>query len=237
MNDLAISNEKLKKYKSNGFPNVEGWCGDQLFHTFDLPSSIELNKTGGCCEIGVHHGKLYILLNQLIEPSETSFAIDVFDQQNLNIDSSGCGSLEIFRANLERYDAHSGHNTKIIVGDSTDPKLRLEETIGYGALRFMSIDGSHTVEHTLNDLYLANKVISNEGVVIQDDILSYHWPGVIEGLSIFLNARPTLVPFALGHNKLYLCKVGFHRYYLNLFSQCPLATKLVTFFGYQIVAL
>lgn len=228
-------NANLRQYLENGFKSVEGWCSEQVFDTVDVLNDAPINKGGGCLEIGIHHGKLYILLNQVIDPGEKSFAVDIFEAQNLNIDHSGAGSLHTFKTNLEKYDAHRGRNTHIIVGDSTDPGLRLEEVIGVASMRFISIDGGHTVEHTVSDLKLAERLVKNEGVVILDDILNYHWLGVIEGAGRFLDTYPTLVPFAIGHNKLYLCKLSYQGFYLQLFSRMPMASKTVRFYGHTVV--
>jgi hypothetical protein len=229
--------QKLEYFRQNGFNEVTGWCDTALFDTISLLDSVHINKGGGCLEIGVHHGKFYLLLNQVIDASATSYAVDVFDSQHLNIDDSGSGSLETFRNNLVAYDAHKGANTKIVIGDSTDPSLRLREIIGNDPLRFISVDGGHTVEHTIADLVMANDLISNEGVVILDDILNSHWLGVIEGVGRFLDRRPTLVPFAIGHNKLYMAKISFRKFYFDLFASSPLRTKIVQFYGHTIVAL
>jgi predicted O-methyltransferase YrrM len=230
-------NEHLWRYQADGFQHVEGWCRAQLFETLGLLNGLGINKSGGCLEIGVHHGKLYILLNQAIDATETSYAIDLFERQALNIDYSGAGSLEIFKSNLEKYDVHKGANTTIIAGDSTDSALDLENRIRKGSLRFISIDGGHTAEHTVSDLTLANKLVANEGVVILDDIFSRDWPGVTEGVGKFLGQYPTLVPFAIGHNKLYLSKLSYQRVYCELFSTSRLATKNVNFYGNALVAL
>ena|ERR1700722_9312703 len=234
---MEIVNSALKQYYEVGFSKIEGWCSEQLFHTVDLFDSLPINKNGGVCEIGVHHGKLYLLLNQVTSVGAQSFAVDVFEEAALNIDLSGHGSREAFMNNLAQFDVHRGKNTIIIKGDSTDSKLQLEKTIGPGSLRFLSIDGGHTAEHTISDLKLANQLISNEGVVILDDILNGHWLGVIEGATHFLLGRPTLVPFALGQNKLYLCKLSFQKYYFNVLSESPMKTKIVPFFGHPLVAL
>jgi hypothetical protein len=229
--------QRLAHYRNNGFDEVAGWCDTALFDTVKLMDSAHINRVGGCLEIGVHHGKFYLLLNQAIDSSATSYAVDIFESQHLNIDDSGLGSLEIFKNNLSRYDANKGANTKIVIGDSTDPSLRLRETVGEDPLRFISVDGGHTVEHTIADLVLANDLISNEGVVILDDILNSHWLGVIEGAGRFLDRRPTLVPFAIGHNKLYMAKISFRSFYFHLFANSTLNSKIVKFYGHSIVAL
>jgi Methyltransferase domain len=232
-----LKNRNLQNYHENGFHKIEGWCNEQVLHMVDMLDDAPINKKGGCLEIGVHHGILYILLNQVIQRGEKSYAVDVFEMQNLNIDKSGAGSLDIFKKNLEKYDVHRGANTHIIKGDSTDSALDLEGVIGRAALRFISIDGGHTVEHTISDLQLANKLIANEGIVILDDILSYHWLGVIEGFGRFISNFPTLIPVAIGANKLYLCKISVKNVYHQLFAQSPHRTKEVTFYGHKIIAL
>lgn len=188
-------------------------------------------------EIGVHHGKFYLMLNQLTNITDQSFAIDVFENQHLNIDHSGHGSLEIFMLNLIQFDAHKGKNTKIIKGDSTDSSLRLRERIGYGTLRFISIDGGHTPEHTINDLKISNDLINNEGVVILDDFLNGQWLGVTEGVGRFLSDKPTLVPFAAGFNKLFLCKLSYHGYYYKIMNDFHRKKRVTEFYGSPIVAM
>ena len=190
-----IYTKSLADYCELGFNQVDGWCSNEVFKTIDLLNNLEINKTGGCLEIGVHHGKLYILLNSVIDSKFSSYAVDIFSNQDLNIDGSGNGSLEIFKKNLMLFG------------------LMLKKRIGVGSMRFISIDGGHTAEHTINDLKISSELISNEGVVILDDILNHHWLGVIEGVVKFLDSKPTLIPFAIGHNKLYLSKLSFnHRY-------------------------
>jgi hypothetical protein len=55
---------------------------------------------GSVGEVGVHHGRLFILLYLLAEPDERAFAIDIFDEQHLNEDHSGQGDRKVFEENL-----------------------------------------------------------------------------------------------------------------------------------------
>jgi hypothetical protein len=227
----------LERYKNFGFDKVEGWCNPQLFLTIDSLNNSEINKRGGALEIGVHHGKFFILLNQVVDKKYSSFAVDIFENQSLNIDHSGHGSLALFKKNLLEYDKHKGSNVVFIEGDSTDPSSNIIEKVGKGSLRFISIDGGHTVAHTINDLKISELLINNEGVVILDDINNYHWPGVIHGALKYLESYPTLVPFAIGANKLYLCKLSFYNFYYQLFFKLPFKTRVVNFSNHLIVAL
>lgn len=234
---LELKNQQLAQYLNDGFFRVEGYCMTEIFPVIDLLASADINKTGGVMEIGVHHGQFYMLLNSLTSPSDQSYAVDVFENQQLNIDRSGNGSRELFEANLRNVDIHRGQNTCVIQGDSTDTKLELVKNIGPGKLRFISIDGGHTANHTINDLKLANELIANEGVVILDDITHYFWLGVMEGTVKFLQNSPTLVPFAIGQNKLYLSKLSYQDYYYELVRNSGLGTKSQHFFGNNVIAI
>ena len=71
-------NKALEHYRDNGFKIVEGWVEDELFTTIDYFNNLPINKTGGVCEIGVHHGKLFLLLNFLLNSIMVVFRIVSF---------------------------------------------------------------------------------------------------------------------------------------------------------------
>jgi hypothetical protein len=217
----------LEDYKQN-FDVVQGWADPKLFDTVQIMADCGINRRGGVAEIGVHHGKFFILLNQVTEITDVSYAIDVFGMQHLNIDKSGEGNKSIFMQNLADYDKHKGANTVILEMDS----LSFSSQVIPSSLRFISIDGGHTVEHTINDLKIAERLIANEGVIILDDIMGVYWCGVTEGYIKYSMTHPTIVPFAMGHNKLYLCKLSHYDYYFKLFKQ--LSSGQTKFTGYQI---
>lgn len=232
---MELTNQHLINYKTTGFHPIQGWVYEKLFDILQVADDLPLNKKGGICEIGVHHGKFYLLLNQLVEPGYKSYAIDIFDDQTLNINFSGHGSLEIFQYHLSVFDRYFGKNTICIQGDSADPSLNIVNTIGYGTMKIVSVDGSHTTEHALNDIKIADQIVSNEGIVIVDDILHPYGLGPLEATVTWLNSKPTLVPFAMGCNKLFMCKVTFYQQYFNAFSSSPVGQGVIKFFGHDIV--
>src|SRR5262245_60141233 len=77
----------------------------------------ETGVHGNVAEIGVHHGKLFLLLALLARPNETALAVDLFDEQDKNIDKSGSGDLAKFKQNLSRH----AHHCRVVIhqGDST----------------------------------------------------------------------------------------------------------------------
>jgi hypothetical protein len=234
---MVLKNQNLKNYVEKGFYMTEGWVQEGLIPVIDLLASQEINQSGGITEVGIHHGRFFMLLNSLTSDQDKSYAIDVFDDQHLNIDNSGKGSLERFSQNLERWDLYKGNNTRIIKGDSTDTNLSLVDIIGKSSMRFFSIDGGHTAEHTVNDLKIANDIIKNDGVVFLDDMPRHNWLGVTEGCVKFIMGSPTLIPFAVGFNKMLFCKLSYHAYYCSLLKNAGLVERPQKFFGYEVMAL
>jgi peptide chain release factor 2 len=56
-------------------------------------------------EIGVHHGRLFIPMALARRPGERALAIDVFEDQHLNVDHSGKGDRARFEENVARTGA------------------------------------------------------------------------------------------------------------------------------------
>src|SRR6516164_11400793 len=84
---------------------VTGWLNEGAISTVIAFAKWqeENNVFGDVAEIGVHHGKLFILLADLRRDHERAFAVDVFEDQQFNPDNSGRGDLSRFRDNLRLY--------------------------------------------------------------------------------------------------------------------------------------
>jgi hypothetical protein len=161
---------------------------------------------GGVAEIGVHHGKLFILLCLLRDEGEIAVGYDLFDQQDQNIDRSGKGSLEILRDNLRQVNVGTSH-VKPITANSMELTGARVRTDSESPVRLFSIDGGHTAEITRNDLSIAAEAIADDGVIILDDFFNEAWPGVATGTAQFLRDHPQrLVPFAILGNKVFFAR-------------------------------
>lgn len=159
----------------------------------------------GLAEVGIHHGKSFLVLTAAAMEQERLFAIDVFEQQELNLDLSGKGDRDVFLENLEWF--FPGAAPTVIARSSAELWEVLPD-LGMQGLRFFSVDGGHTRALTVNDLRLADRTLAEDGVCALDDLLNPHWTGVISGLVDFLRDSRSLVPFALLPNKLMLCRPG-----------------------------
>lgn len=191
----------LANYLELGIGRVQGWLqpttASVIGHLLVHQASAGLR--GDVCEIGVHHGKLFLILANGTVVGERAVAVDVFDDQDKNVDGSGSGDREIFERHLATYSPSA--SVEIIQESSLDL-----ERLGFLSrrFRFVSIDGGHTASITANDLRLAERTMLEGGVVAVDDILSHDWTGVLSGVSTYLAEGGTLVPFALVPNKLLL---------------------------------
>ena len=166
--------------------------------------------TGNIAEIGTYHGLSALALIAAARDNDRMFAIDLFEQQHLNIDKSGRGDLSAFQQHLSYLFPRA--NVSIIAKSSLD--LRgAEAEYGLSALRFFSIDGGHMKAITLNDLEIANVSLAEHGVACVDDVFNVQWTGVVSGLFQFLDRKPDLIPFAFFPNKLFLCRPTFKDFY------------------------
>jgi len=229
----------MATYRKRAVVEVEGWLNKYMFGVLEAVYEVQqkLNVRGGIAEIGVHHGRFFMPLNAMVDHDEgSSIAIDLFENQALNIDKSGSGNRAKFLQNLERFDRHGGRNVTLIQGDST--RLSTDDVAALRRARpkVFSIDGGHTVEHTINDIELAASSIHELGAIFLDDVPSQHWIGVTEGVISYLQRRPTLWPVLIGFNKMLLVPMSVHHHYLESIRPSLAAPKVVQLCGYTMLS-
>jgi hypothetical protein len=154
---------------------------------------------GDLFEIGVHHGKLTILLGLLLGENEKLAVCDIFEDQSFNVSGSGAGSKDIF---LEHWQHYFGDTTSLIIHDKPSQELTAADT-GEN-VRIFSIDGGHTAAETYGDLVAAKQALLPEGLILIDDYFDPVFPGVSEGVNRFLFDNPDIKPLMHFFNKLVL---------------------------------
>jgi hypothetical protein len=194
------------RYAVMGHYRVDGWLKDLGIQLIDAVEGRqrELGVTGHVAEIGVHHGKLFILLSLLRQPGERAVALDLFEDQDLNVDNSGRGDRERFLANLDRH--HPGAPDLVVhKADSNDLDGAALRELAGGPLRVVSVDGGHTADLTEHDLTTAADAIVDGGVIVLDDCFNEVFPAVAEGAQRFLGRRSDIRAVGAGGNKTFLC--------------------------------
>jgi SAM-dependent methyltransferase len=223
INAPAHQPNSFETYWSDAFPRVEGWVDARLAPWVQLIGSIQRDQNirGNIGEIGVYHGKFLIALAHLSRPGEKVTAIDVFDDQEKNLDGAGVGSLERLRKNISAY-APPGLDYEFIKADSIalTPVEKAKIMESRGPFRLFSVDGCHTAEHTFNDLLTAQDFLSPGGVLILDDFMQPHWPGVTEAVHNFYGRTvPRIKPFLYACHKLFFVGYGWHSTYFKVFAE------------------
>jgi hypothetical protein len=214
MSNYFDRQKHIKNYLDNGH-KVHGWL-----HRYSAVLISDLSQfqcqneiSGALGEIGVHMGRLFILLKLTALSSEKCFALDVFGQQQFNVDNSGFGDRDIFLRNVCRWTG----DTDITVIQSSSLDVKPADLIdAVGRCRLVSVDGGHTEDITHSDLQLVESVLMERGVVILDDFFNQSWPGVAAGAAkYFLDPLTKLRPFAVSPNKIYLAAAAHHELYRN----------------------
>lgn len=210
--------DAIDAYWSDGFPHVEGWvlAPQRIYLKLIDALQHEAGITGHVAEIGVFHGKFLLALASLLAPGGKVTALDVFDDQSKNLDGAGVGSLEKLMQNVSAY-GRTDVEYAYIKADSSALTLlqKVELTRDRGPFRLFSVDGCHTAEHTLADLRTAQDCLAPGGVIILDDYMQPHWPGVTQAVSLFCGSVPRVAPFLYAHHKLFFVGLGWHAHFLR----------------------
>lgn len=195
--------KKLKYYVKKGHRSVEGWLTTVALKAIIEIASVQEKESikGPVCEVGVHHGRLFILLHLITAKNEISAAWDLFQNQHENTENSGKGDRHMLLKNLVK---HGCDTARITIRAKNSLHLTSEEimeTCG-GRPRLFSVDGGHTAEITYNDLSIAASSLCNGGVIILDDFFNEAWPGVAEGTCRYMFENPELSAVAIVGNKI-----------------------------------
>jgi Methyltransferase domain len=201
------------RYRAIGQRFVTGFLEPEILVVLDALNAAQRTKqvSGAVAEIGVHHGKLFIGLRLLQRPGEKSVAIDIFGDQELNVDGSGHGDVEKFENNVRLWS--SMDDVVVHQGDSTKLEPAAVRDLAGGEIRFFSVDGGHTDGIVYSDMRLAEATLAEGGIVIADDVFNEYWPGVATGTLRYLADGATLVPFLIGFNKVFFTHSEYSEFY------------------------
>lgn len=144
-------------------------------------------------------------------------AIDVFADQDGNVDKAGVGNLDELKANV-KLNGISPDRLKIYSADSStvDHTIFKQHTDENRPISLFSVDGCHTAEHTASDTLLAMAATRRNGLIFVDDYTNPMWPGVQEAIArMYICSSPVFVPLAVTCNKLILCHLANHDTYLQ----------------------
>jgi hypothetical protein len=216
--DIPDELRRAHKFAHNSRTGIQGWIPDAIGDAVVRIAQFQLRNDihGGIGEIGVHHGRFFILLNLCRRNDEPALAVDLYEDQHLNRDGSGRGDRDIFLRNVSKYCPNSPDVT-LLKADSSD--LVGEDIVSAAGSKFrlLSIDGGHTAELTKNDMIIAANSLAEGGVVFLDDYFHGGWPEVSVGTVQFMeeNRHLDLVPFAIVSEKFLFTTRSHHQAYID----------------------
>lgn len=209
----------LRNYLSEDIQDVGGWCNPRLWNCIEplVDKMAEDGEIGDVAEIGVFKGKFLIGLAKTVPDNVLVHAIDVFADQDGNVDKAGVGSLDELKANVQK-NGIAPERLKIYSADSStiDHTIFKQNTETTRPVSLFSVDGCHTAEHTASDTLLAMAATKRNGLIFVDDYTNPMWPGVQEAIArMYICSSPVFVPLAVTCNKLILCHLANHDSYLQ----------------------
>jgi hypothetical protein len=213
----------MKRDTARKLKKISGYLepGDAAIVRKLLVEQTREGLSGPVAEIGVHHGKLILTMASELQASERAVAIDIFGNQEENVDKSGKGDLEIFVHHakqlglLPRLDIIKGNSTLLRPSDLA----RFSEA----KFRMFSVDGGHTYDVVSSDMKLAADTLCDGGIILADDYFNYGWPDVSYAIAAFVrdDTNP-IFPFAASSSKLYLTNNRtWARFYREVLATSP----------------
>lgn len=193
-----------EKYVRNGMRRVQGYLShmdaEVILHLLQWQKRRDIR--GSLCEIGVHHGRLFLLLALSRRPGEVALAIDLFEDDAVNT-GAHAGRDGALQRNARKLEIPLS-NEEIVKSSSHDLTADQIRSRAQGSIRFFSIDGGHLYGDVQNDLRLAQQCISADSIIAVDDFFSVLWPEVSFATYDFLRAQSEIVPVCATRSKLYL---------------------------------
>jgi hypothetical protein len=173
------------------FDQIEGMTGVPSAQIFDALLTRQAGgPPGDLMEIGAYKGKSAIILAHHLRPGERLELVDV-------------------EPYLEKIAfVQFGDAVQLRIGDSDDlAKLVPNYSSFRKKVRFLHTDASHTFDNVTNDIAHANRLVSDEGVLVVDDYENRNFPQVPLAVgSAIYGAKADFRVFLVANNKAYLCR-------------------------------
>ncbi|RWX14567.1 class I SAM-dependent methyltransferase [Rhizobium hidalgonense] len=191
----AVPFDKVRE-KAEG---IEGMLSGFSMQVMDSVLTFQraVGSEGGIFEFGVYKGRSAAVLSAHAQPTEKFLIVDV-ERYITDETLSGLFSSPEF---------HLGSSENF--AKDYDGYARLKRSV-----RFMHVDSSHSYRTTLNELKLADALLSAEGVLCLDDFSNLHYSQILPALYKYLYRSWTdLRVFLVTDAKCYICRrKHFDRY-------------------------
>jgi hypothetical protein len=189
---------------------TRGFWKDSLFEVYHAINKFheEKNIQGNLGEIGIWYGRSLIPLVNFLNEGEKLIALDIFKEPHDTRES-------IWNMLKECYGDDVSDNVKIHKGTSKNTEVFSKEN----SFRLFYIDGDHTKNGCKNDLYIATKVLRDDGLIFLDDYLNPRYgKDIRQAVDEFCSETEFEKCFTT-IRQLFLCKTDHVDEYINMMRE------------------
>ncbi len=210
----ASGHPAVEAYLAGGYESVVGMSSRFAAATVARLLRIQtgLGVAGHVAEIGTFEGRFFIAMALAMEPGEKAVGIDLFDWPNPEV-------LDRFHANCRKHGVPEERRATL-KADSREMKPDDVLAAAGGRIRLFHVDGEHSRHALGRDLALAAAVLSDDGLIVLDDMLHPGYPTLMVAVQAFLEANPDIVPLCIidretivGATKFVLCRRDWFKRY------------------------
>ena len=166
-----------------------------------IDSLLALQKSSGMAgsmlEFGVYRGRSAALIGRYLAPGERLVLVDIADYLDRK-------AIEDFKSATD-FLLTPTENFKAVY-----PEYRRRAR----SFRFIHIDASHAYRATFNELQMADKLLSEGGIIALDDFTNLNYSQNISAIFKYLHTtRTDLTMFLATDEKAYLCRKPYREFY------------------------
>jgi hypothetical protein len=195
------------RYVRSGRKSIGGWFSVTDAWMFVASDDAQRDESGDLLEIGAYLGRSAALLGYLARDGVEVVVVDLFEEAAATTEQAAEQARfyeglarQTFLANYGRFHEQA---PKVLQGRSDE----MLPEVADGSVRLVHVDGSHTYEVVVGDIVEACRVASPNAILIFDDIITHHTPGVAAAVwGSVLDGR--VVPLAQTNAKLYATVPG-----------------------------
>jgi SAM-dependent methyltransferase len=193
---------------------IKGWFDLRIVPILQIINEAQEHLKGDILEIGVHHGRSFLVLVRLLSEKQLAVACDCFAKQTANKGRSGHGDREVFVANINAL-ASNTDQIKILEADSLSlsPEDYLALTEGE-LYRLVHVDGAHYFDNAVKDIQNSVRVLHPDGILMIDDVWNPPWPEVNRAFNHVCETG-VLYPIAIAYSRTFVAinQSAYLRYY------------------------
>ena len=171
----------VDRYLTNNYDKVRGMSSRfaATISTHLMRRQSAMGITGSVAEIGTFEGRFFIALGLALQPGEHAYGFDLFDWPGSTVRQNLLANAGKHGLARDRFTACSYDTGKLTGAD-------FGRITGGKPLRFIHVDGDHSLAALTQDLSLAHANLHPKGLICIDDMLHPAFPFLVVAVLDYL---------------------------------------------------